>query len=524
MNYLGFFKIFNHKSCIVFSIGDKGVILTTFKSGVLINRVYVKSHSEEEMRLINEVMNKAPSLPIYILLDNSSQTFDRETFPAVSGITIRNLLKKKLENNFSNNDVKAYKLLPRTNNVKNEWESLLVSSSLSEELETWIGIILSYSNPLKGVCTLPMEVNSLHAALNRFYLPDTATTQSAEHNRWQILTCHTKISGFRQIVYKNNEIVFTRVISTIEADSVDFLAGNLVQEVENCRDLLQKAGYKKEDNLDVLFITSAEVKLKLKNATLKANNAILLTPFEVAEKLDFTQAALAQDKYADVIIAANFIKSTPSMYLSNHFFKTLYFYNVFKKIGNVFLFIILPALAFFWSTTIYEIFHVRGDLQILDKEKIVTIEEFNKYKAVLNETEEPSKVMEVIRIYKKLVGNYQTPFNILEKMQATMHKTMAIQSIDWKYASPLNNNASNSNSIIATFKIYINKEEGLYTHYTLFEEIDKFIADLSSTFVEYNVDYNRMNQKTNDNAMMIPLQVTISGPKSDQPIEGKGEN
>jgi len=114
--------------------------------------------------------------------------------------------------------------------------------------------------------------------LNSIVFPISTKKQPSliARSSWQIFICHNKVGGFRQVAFKNDKILFTRLISSAIGESPDFVVGNIEQEVQNSFEYLKRLSLKEGENCDIYFIVSQEVKNRLIKVKFKSKILLYL--------------------------------------------------------------------------------------------------------------------------------------------------------------------------------------------------------------------------------------------------------
>lgn len=284
------------------SIGDEGSILTCFEKRKLVKRVFVNSPASSEYL---EMLKSAPKAPIYILVDVVDQAYIQHTLPPVSSMNVGKLVSRKLAKDFDDIDIKAAISMGRDKEGRKEWHYLFVSVRNIPPFSDWLDAVSNLPNPFKGIYLVPLE--------SMYYLKDlqrvTALEKGVKPSGWQILVSHNRVGGFRQVVFRNNKIIFTRIAQPIGGQTADVVAGNIEQETLNTIEYIRRLGYDDSEGLDVFIVASTEVKAVLELNALPATSRTVMTPSEIAMKLALENAAEDKDRFGDVVAAAHFIAS-----------------------------------------------------------------------------------------------------------------------------------------------------------------------------------------------------------------------
>ncbi len=290
------------KGKFVLLLGDEGAILILTHKKKVVRRLYTNDAEPEHVKSLVELMESHPKCSVSILLDVLDQSYTRHTMPPVSALSVNQLVAKRLERDFSPEDIKGYIPLGREKTGRKDWNFLLISIHQSDLLKKWLDIILELPNPFDGVYLTPVEgqnyVKQIHSRLPKL--------EGGETPSWQMLVSHNKVGGFRQIVLHEGKLFFTRVAQASEDDAPAVTAGNIEQEIMNTIEYLRRMGFGEQDGLELFIVTSQEIKECVDNNKFGAVRAEVFTPNEVSDLLGFQQAALSGDRYGDIVMGTTF--------------------------------------------------------------------------------------------------------------------------------------------------------------------------------------------------------------------------
>jgi hypothetical protein len=290
------------RNCFVLMIGDEGAILSHFSKGVLVKRAFAPSAEENHFRSLREWMESHPKLPVYLLCDLVDQSYVRHLLPPVSSLNINKLVNRRLNRDFAPEDIKGSLSLGREKDGRKEWVYLLISLANSTQLQQWIDPLLALQNRFAGLYLLPVETQSFLSHLDAVLSSDIEQEQQG----WKILVLHNKVSGLRQIVQHKDHLSFTRLTQLSDDISAEVLAGSIEQEAQNTIEYLRRMAFGDDDGVSVFMVVSEELKSLVDPQKITATRVQLLTPFDVSTLLAMPQAALAVDRFSDVITSAYF--------------------------------------------------------------------------------------------------------------------------------------------------------------------------------------------------------------------------
>lgn len=282
-------------------IGDEGAILTFIQGGKVTRRLFVPSPQQEHVHTMVDLMASHPSATVYVLVDMIDQSYVRHTLPPVSPLSVNKLVQRRLERDFAAEDITGALNLGREKTGRKEWNFLLISLAYNVLLQQWLEVVLELPNHFKGLYLVPVEgqdyILQMAKALQE---KDDAKAQ------WQILVSHDKVGGFRQVVLRDERLIFTRLTQSMGDVMPEVMAGSVEQEVQNTIEYLRRLSYDERHGLEIFVVVAQEIKDAIDSNKLKAQRVHLLTPFEVANALGQEQSALSGDRFGDVVLATAF--------------------------------------------------------------------------------------------------------------------------------------------------------------------------------------------------------------------------
>ena len=290
------------KEKFILLVGDEGSILVYMQGVTVVRRLFAVSPQPDHTSAMLELLQKHPSVPVYVLADVMDQQYVRHSFPPVSALSVSNLVKRRIERDFQAGDLTGFVRLGREKTGRKEWQYLLIALANTPLIQQWLDLVVEQPNELKGIYLTPVEgqryIPALHAALT-----------SERPLPWQLLVSHHKVSGFRQIVLKGGKLVFTRVTQAIDDAVPAVIAGNIEQEIMNTLEYIRRLGFNENNSMEMIVIAAQEVKEALDIRRFNAGQAWVMTPLDVADSFGFEQAALSADRFGDVVMAASFART-----------------------------------------------------------------------------------------------------------------------------------------------------------------------------------------------------------------------
>lgn len=286
----------------VLTIGDEGAILVQMQKKKVIRRLFAQSPDPDHTRSIDDAFRSAPSAPVTVLIDTMDQSYVRQTLPPVSSLSVGKIVRRRLDKDFSPDDIKGYLVLGREKTGRKDWNYLMASLANTPQLQNWLAFVVERSNPFRGIGLVPLEAQGFMLATEKALLKKEG--KDAKSLEWQILVNHHKVGGFRQVVLRRDRIIFTRMAQPIGDSSPIVTAGNIEQELTNTLEYLKRMGLQDTTTLSVVVIASEEIKQSLDRKNIKAGQYHCFTPFEAADLLGLSDAAQPEDQFGDVVLSA----------------------------------------------------------------------------------------------------------------------------------------------------------------------------------------------------------------------------
>ena len=279
-------------------VGDDGAILTYMEGATVVRRLFAPTAAIDHTRTMTELMQQHPKAPVSIYFDVIDQQYVRQTFPPVSPLSVEGLVKRRLERDFPAEDLKGSLRIGREDTARKDWIYLLISLANTANFQQWVELAVEQPNHLLGAFLVPVEC--------QLYIPLLASvTQRPDVSvSWQMLISHHKVSGFRIVVLREGRLVFTRVSQAIGEAVPAVIAGNVEQEIQNTIEYIRRLGYTEATGLEIFAILASEVRDSIDSKRINASALNLLAPSDVAEALGLHQAALAADRFGDVVISS----------------------------------------------------------------------------------------------------------------------------------------------------------------------------------------------------------------------------
>jgi len=419
------------------SIGDEGAILVCLNGMQIVKRIFVTSPTSTEF--IN-FLSAYPNAPLYIIVDVVEQAYIKHTLPPVSRLNVNKLVSRKLEKDFDKNDIKAAIPMDKEKGQRKEWNWLFISVRNIPPFSDWIESVSNLPNYFAGIYLLPVEsmnyLKDIEKALsNSSKVEETEQTAKTKKDkkkknkenkenkksfdsRWQIIVSHNRVGGFRQIVFKDGKVIFTRMAQPIGGQSPDIVAGNIEQETLNTIEYIRRLGYEDNEGLKIIIIASSDVKEALETIPQTGVDQKVYTPHEIAILLGMPSVAEESDRFGDVVMASHFLSTKKHVLpLFTKYTEKINSIIKYRKLVRAASVLASIAALCFAGFTYYQTININDGLEKSETKKRSTQSALTKTKSEKLEFDEDPKLIKVVSdINNKLAKDANEPLNFLAKI------------------------------------------------------------------------------------------------------------
>lgn len=294
----------------ILNIGDEGGILTYMQGKKVVRRLYAPTANYSDTGSFIELLQSDPKASISMLVDVMDQSYVQHSLPPVSSFSVNNLIKRKMERDFAEDDLKGALQLGREKEGRRDWKYLFVTLSRTPQINSWLDMVMEQPNHFVGIYLLPVEAENFIVRLSTGIKGKEKKAKKTElapaASQWQLLVAHNKVGGFRQVVLRNGKLIFARLAQPIGDNQPEVVAGNIEQEISVTIEYLKRLGYNDEQGMDVYVIASELIKNAIDSNNINVADVHLLSPHEAALKIGLQEATEPNDQFADVLLAAAF--------------------------------------------------------------------------------------------------------------------------------------------------------------------------------------------------------------------------
>jgi hypothetical protein len=399
----------------VLFVGDEGAILTYTHKTKVQRRLFAASPAPEHTEALVQLLSADRDAPIYLLLDSMDQSYQRQTLPPVAKMSLGKIIQRRLERDFSPEDLTSGLEIGREKGGRKDWNYLLVAVTTSGQIPAWLDILLARPNPFMGIYLSPVESEALVAKLASTVpskpsaiaegdggKPKRAKKAKGTSYEWQLLVSHHKVGGFRLVVLHDGKLAFTRLAQPVGDTQPEIVAGNIEQEAINTIEYMKRMGYQDGMPLQILIITSADIKASISARNIPADAHHIFTPFEAAVALGLDDVAQEGDHYADILQSVHMLTLRTHRLVLHTVQSKLLRTLAQASLGVRALGCVLAlALAGYGLWQASEAIGMGEQISRLEREQKTKMEEFNNAEAVMKQfPQDVGHMLDVLRLYR----------------------------------------------------------------------------------------------------------------------------
>lgn len=439
---LSFLK--NRQRKFLISIGDDGAVLVYLNAGQMEGRFYFADPTSLE---IERVFASDPTAPIYVLADVSDQSYTQQALPPVSSFNVKKLVERRLVKDYDKSDIKGALLVGRSDTGRKDWNYLFVSIRNAPPFSLWMELLQKLPNRIAGIYLLPVEAEGFMRDLKKAVVAENAAKPSV----WQMMISHNKVGGLRQTILKNGRIAFTRMAQPVGGTSPGVVAGNIEQEILNTIEFMRRFGYEPAAGLDVMVITSAEVKRQIEPSRLGASAVFVVTPHEVAGQLGLEGATEPKDKFADVVMLAYIgLKgravlrlTTPALVRAEQY--------LYGRLGlKLFAYVFVPVAALMTIVNVTTAFGLNDDIDRAEKEAARAARVLKDIQNRSDALAERKKLAgDLLTLYDRLSAETIVPFSFFGRVDAVKGETAQVRDLRFAVSQTVDKSGNSSPNSLA---------------------------------------------------------------------------
>ncbi len=413
----------------VLAIGDEGAVLIHVVGYSVRERCFAASVKSSAADRMSEMLARSPTTRLYPLVDVLEQSYTRDDVPPVSMLDTARLLQRKLTTAFPDDRITGSLYLGRdTTTERSDKRYLLAGLPDTPALISWINWINSQANPVKPLSLLPLEAVSLAGTLSQVLCSDDGRPE------WITLVTRHRTGGFRQVVTRDGELVFTRLTQSLpeDASAID-VATAIQREHEISLSYMRRMSYSNEQRMVLIVVGMPDVGRALLDLGLPQAQLKSITPRDAAEHLGLKDVAAADEPYSEALHCAAFAKKRrPVMRLLP---QELYE----KQAGAMATGAAYCAIAIavgLVSFGLSDAYLASQDIgRTFEQASLQTLQHEAKLRSVLNETSGSQvaapQVLDTIDLYDRLSTEAPSPLPLLAMIGPALGPDIVVHEIDW---------------------------------------------------------------------------------------------
>lgn len=460
------------KSKFMLLIGEEGVILLYFKNNTLNKRYFIQNINDNATSELKSCLLSDKKAPLYLVLNHTDQNYTLQSIPGISRVSAYLSVKAKMGHFTRNYDINSAFLVARPNESSNYWHYLCVSSKADNLIEYWLNMLIEVGSNFKGILMFPIEVvNAIKGILH--------------NSTWQIIVVATKTGGYRQVVLKDNKMVFTLLTPFGNESLPGVIAGGIYQEVRNTIQSLTKFGFKKNNRVDLCMVVPEDIKTSLSVIKFSENDVKILTPYELVKLLGSELAISETDNFCDTVILFHSFKNNPIAVFNTKKTKEFHLFgSLYLNSPRVFTYciLILIVMNISYLLNLRSNFHTADKLSVKEQtlnNKLLKISQSYNVK----KTEE---IYDFININNMLSKVEYSPLAQVKYVDGLKVPYIELQSFKWSYNEI-------KNSITTTLNFNFQSDQNITHSYSQLQN------KLYSNFRTKDVSISRSsdNEKSN---------------------------
>ncbi len=489
------------KKSFVITIGDAGAVVALHDGSAIKNKVFLEELTEEQKVELKNLFTQNDSAPISVLLDTIDQTYKKKVYPAVAAMNLKHIAKRDMDSDGDRESFKNYIILdPKKSFEVKKSECLFVSLSSSESINKWIDFLAEMPNHLIGIYALPVESTNLFNLLKND-IKSASETQGTKKQYLYCLIIQNKVSGFRQLVFSEQGLVFTRMVNYdfTESDWIEKYEQDIYSTFEYLKRLFHDILIKE---LPVVNILSEDLLKKIKETTNNVElNFVNYTPSQAAARAGYENILQDNSNFCDLLISKIFSNkksilrfTIPRMIV----LEKLYTGLKISYYTNILLILLISVVAVFITLASEQ---AKSDVETAEAKKTAATEELRAAKAAAlgdpaNQLAEEKdsisidrimdfgKIDELLSTAGRDVIDIYTQLKFLRDFDVTLNKfTYSIDNFDSK--SPQKNSVYK-----IVFTGDLNNKSGDIDD--LFKSFDTVSSAAKKAFDKHDVKYSEM--------------------------------
>lgn len=546
-------QYFNRDNKLHLTIGEEGVVVLYYVKDRLSKKLFIRTTSDQDTVELRKILLSDNDAKIHIYVDILDQSYMQKTLPAISVFSIDSLAQKRLEKETPKTHLKNCLRVGRLSSGRKDWIYVFISTAFEPPISNWVAFLSKYQNIIVGIHFLPIEMACIVDALKDVISAKNVSSikpklpfidkvkalvskdQIDDIPVWEVLLTLNKSGGFRQAVYQNGKVIFTRLLNSISDPNPDVIAGNIEQEIANSLEYLRRLSLREKDEIKIYMVISGDIKKHIRKEKFNTTEVHIFTPYEAAKLLHIPENITKEgDRFCDpLILDIIHRKKTHMMYAFTEELGQIFLYHKFFKWAVNSVKVAVPLIFLLSCFEIFSIFSYMGLIKNFEIEKSNLSSSLSVTGATKAEIEQKfgsnadvEQIKEVVELYQEYSQYNTTPLTMLQKIGDIRPDISRVKEIEIRYDVPKLRYTARAdakgfeNNSITQYQMFAKIAMTFKNFGTSYEELREnykdYLNKLQLQFKEYQVSLSSLpdNFSFDDVNKPLSLQISLQYPKS----------
>ena len=389
--------------------------------GARLARSYVFANSEAGVAAFGAYLQRAPVVPLYVMVDVVEEEYRQDTIPFTRGVDRRAVLTRRYARLFRGTPYCLALRQGRERNGRRDERVLLTAVIKPELIAPWVVELNLHKVPLVGIYSLP----GLSAAL----LPRLKVRAANV-----LLISVQQASGLRQTFFRDGQLKISRLAQMPRLGSVPY-AAHLMAELAKLRRYLNSLGLMSRDSPLAVYILSHGAlltELATQCRDTDGEHYFLVDNADLGVQLRLPEVVASP--YADAVFAQLLLDATPPESYAQRA-ETTYYRLYRAKLGLMVASALLLLGSAGWSALRF-IDAVGLKQQALEVAQMADF--YNERYALAHQglprtAVEPRDLETAVTVASELTARKESPFLLLKLIGATLleRPAVVIDKLEW---------------------------------------------------------------------------------------------
>jgi len=414
----------------VLIIGDEGALLLRMDGPKVRDQCFAASPEPADSDPMARLLARFPTTPIHPLVDVLDQQFAKDTIPPVSFFDSARLVQRRLGTAFPGVTVRRASYLGRVaDGGRQDKRYLLAGLPSSPALDAWFDWLRGRHNPVKPLALLPLEAVSVAHDLSISCHPDGASPE------WVMLVTRQLTGGFRHVVVRQGEFVFTRLTPSLPADApIIDIAAAIASEYRLSMGYLRRMAFDDRQGMDVIVVGAPALRPFLVEADIPADQLTVLSPDDAGHRLNLGDLGVSAGDRGDTLHGAAFARARrPRLSLLPQALYEKRAGHFVSVAAYAMIALVIAWLSFDLSDAFVESWDIE---QAYNEVSQQAVQREAQLDSMLDEAGEPQvsgpEIADTIALYDRLSAAKPSPLALLALVAPALGPDIVIRRIDWE--------------------------------------------------------------------------------------------